>query len=791
MNLLKKFAAVLGFFLLPIVGWAAYSGSVTWRIDTSSPVKIGVNISGVDYDFAFFSNGRFVVASTTVDATSYFTTAQLADIATGSPTLNLTTPIQQAENALGAAGGTLYFPPGTYRFDSIVYLSSNVHVKCAGTGATVFKPIYNFTMFANDVLASRDLGNDTTDATEANQPDHDISIEGCTFDMRATTGVASPSPIHAGDVATPVRFYYMRNCSVTNSEIIGLDEPVSSGGGWIGSSGEWVGQGVDGCRFSNNKMHGSLLAVDVWQGSRNVWIENNDIVLSDNETAHRANSYCVGVNARGTLPQDHKTLENVVVRNNKCVLGGWGTGGVQFDTLSAGSVGKRITVDGNSIVGRSGGTNQQGIYGRGVISDVTIANNKIEGVQNLPILVTDSFSSGGPFTCTDCITTTNGSSSVTVAITTLTSTRVVVGNYLLFSSGTGAVGGITFASKYFLVTAVSSGVSVTVTADAAASSSATGGGSVSTNVYWGAPNRVTIGGNSLLNSDYPNSGLITAVGQNMSLTSNKATGGTYGAITNASPLVAGVITTPAPVVNGTQGAAGSGIAGTVGNNVDNYPSGRHPVTSLPSLALSCTAAPAAPFDGQIWCTTANVFARINGATQALAALNSQNFAGIGFGSVTASSPSDLSKHIALYSTTYGFAVTAFRQNYNVPVNSAHMFLAGGTDIAQLDASGLHLIGGSLATNIATKTADYAATAADSSLIFNCGATCTITLPSAALRVGHIITVRTIAAQTVVSASSNVVPLAGGAAGTAILAATAGKWAMLQSDGTNWQIMMGN
>jgi hypothetical protein len=50
-------------------------------------------------------------------------------------------------------------------------------------------------------------------------------------------------------------------------------------------------------------------------------------------------------------------------------------------------------------------------------------------------------------------------------------------------------------------------------------------------------------------------------------------------------------------------------------------------------------------------------------------------------------------------------------------------------------------------------------------------------------------VRTIQAQTVVSASSDVVPVAGGAAGTAILAATAGKWALLQSDGTNWQIMM--
>lgn len=792
MKLLKKIAAVLGFFILPVVGWAAYSGSVTWRIDTSSPIKIGVNISGVDYDFAFFANGRFVVASTTVDATRYFTTAQLSDISTGSPTLDLKTAIQQAENALGSAGGTLYFPPGTYRWDSIVYLSSNVHVKCSGTGATVFKPIYNFTMFGNDVLASRNLSNDTTPATEANQPDHDISVEGCTFDMRATTGVASPSPINAGDVATPVRFYYMRNCSVTNSEIIGLDEPVLSGSSWIGSSGEYVGQGVDGCRFSNNKMHGSLLAVDVWQGSRNVWIENNDIVLSNNETAHRPNSYCIGVNARGTLPEDHKPMENIFVRDNRCVAGGWATGGVEFDTLSAGSTSKKITIDNNVIVGRSGGTNQQGIYGRGRLEDISITNNKIEGVQNFPILVADQFSTGGPFTCTDCITTTNGSKNAVVAISTLTAAKVSVDNYLLFSSGTGAVGGITFASKYFKVVAVNPGVSATVEADVPASSTAGPlGGSVSVSVYWGAPNRLTIAGNSLLNSDYANTGLITAVGQNISLTSNKATGGTYGAVTNASTLVAGSIRTPLPVVNGTQGAAGTGIAGTGGNNIDNYPAQRHPITAFPSIAMACGTAPSSPIDGQMWCTTANVFARINGATQTLAALNSQNFAGIGFGSVAASSPTDLSKHIALYSTTYGFAVTSFRMNYNAPLNAAHMFLANGVDIAQIDASGLHIPVGSLSTNIATKTTDYAATTADSSLIFNCGATCTITLPAASSRVGHTITVRTIAAQTVVSASSNVVPLAGGVAGTAILAATAGKWADLQSDGTNWQIMRAN
>lgn len=91
----------------------------------------------------------------------------------------------------------------------------------------------------------------------------------------------------------------------------------------------------------------------------------------------------------------------------------------------------------------------------------------------------------------------------------------------------------------------------------------------------------------------------------------------------------------------------------------------------------------------------------------------------------------------------------------------------------------------------TKTADYTYLITDGPLIFNKGSTATLTLLSAANFCGLDIRVRTIQAQTVVSASSNVVPLAGGAAGTAILAATAGKWADLKSDCTNWQIMAGN
>jgi hypothetical protein len=91
----------------------------------------------------------------------------------------------------------------------------------------------------------------------------------------------------------------------------------------------------------------------------------------------------------------------------------------------------------------------------------------------------------------------------------------------------------------------------------------------------------------------------------------------------------------------------------------------------------------------------------------------------------------------------------------------------------------------------TKTTNYSQTATDSSLIFNGAGSITLTLVAASSVPGQWLYVKTIAAQTVVSASSNVVPLTGGAAGTAILSASAGKWAALQSDSTNWIIMAAN
>ena len=89
----------------------------------------------------------------------------------------------------------------------------------------------------------------------------------------------------------------------------------------------------------------------------------------------------------------------------------------------------------------------------------------------------------------------------------------------------------------------------------------------------------------------------------------------------------------------------------------------------------------------------------------------------------------------------------------------------------------------------TKTADFTVANGEIWYINNkSGSTCTVTLPAASSWIGRTLTFKNMQAQTLVSASSNVVPIDSTSAGTAILLAVVGNWATMVSDGTNWIIM---
>ena len=116
-------------------------------------------------------------------------------------------------------------------------------------------------------------------------------------------------------------------------------------------------------------------------------------------------------------------------------------------------------------------------------------------------------------------------------------------------------------------------------------------------------------------------------------------------------------------------------------------------------------------------------------------------------------------------------------------------LTAGTGIAITNGTGSISVAtnGTVTTTApVTKTADFSVASTDTWLINNkTGSTCTVTLPSPSANTGRVLYFINYQNQSLVSASSNVVSRAGGAAGTAILDNVAGNWATIVSDGTSW------
>jgi hypothetical protein len=114
-----------------------------------------------------------------------------------------------------------------------------------------------------------------------------------------------------------------------------------------------------------------------------------------------------------------------------------------------------------------------------------------------------------------------------------------------------------------------------------------------------------------------------------------------------------------------------------------------------------------------------------------------------------------------------------------------------TEKLRIDSNGFTTFTGSIGRGApVTKTGNFTLAIAENWIICNGTATITVTLPAASSWTGREVMLKNIAAFSVVSASSNVVPFAGGSASTSIFFGS-GKWATLVSDGTNWIIMQAN
>lgn len=144
----------------------------------------------------------------------------------------------------------------------------------------------------------------------------------------------------------------------------------------------------------------------------------------------------------------------------------------------------------------------------------------------------------------------------------------------------------------------------------------------------------------------------------------------------------------------------------------------------------------------------------------------------------------------------GTGLTSTPTNGQVAIGNGSGFtlstLTAGNGIDITNGTGSITIarsGASVSSAPVTATSNYTVAATDTWIINNkTGSSLTVTLPAAASYTGRELTIQNYQAQTVISASSNVVYIGGGAAGTAILAASVGDSATLVSDGTNWVMM---
>lgn len=158
----------------------------------------------------------------------------------------------------------------------------------------------------------------------------------------------------------------------------------------------------------------------------------------------------------------------------------------------------------------------------------------------------------------------------------------------------------------------------------------------------------------------------------------------------------------------------------------------------------------------------------------------------------------VSDNLNLVQMTGGGSATQMNRAF-----TTHVWLTGGgTQQGRLTTDGMRVgatasvatstltVEGSIAgSSVVTKTADFTLAATESTVINNkSGSGCVMTSTPASFP-GRMLWLQNNQAQTLTSAASNVVPKGGGAAGTAILPATATAWAMLVSNGTNWVIIM--
>jgi hypothetical protein len=247
-------------------------------------------------------------------------------------------------------------------------------------------------------------------------------------------------------------------------------------------------------------------------------------------------------------------------------------------------------------------------------------------------------------------------------------------------------------------------------------------------------------------------------------------GGTVTSVTGTAPIASSGGTTPAISISQASTSTNGYLSSTDWNTFNNkQPAGTYvtsvtgtaPVVSsggtTPAISM---AAASSSTNGYLTSTDWTTFNnKGSGTVTAVSVVSANGFAGTSSGGATP----------ALTLTT---TITGLLKGNGTAISAA----TANTDYMGVSAP-------------ITKTADFTVANGEIWYINNkSGSTCTVTLPAASSWTGRTLTFKNMQAQTLVSASSNVVPIDSTTAGTAILLAVVGNWATMVSDGTNWIIM---
>ena len=293
-------------------------------------------------------------------------------------------------------------------------------------------------------------------------------------------------------------------------------------------------------------------------------------------------------------------------------------------------------------------------------------------------------------------------------------------------------------------------------------------------------------------------------------------GGTVTSVTGTSPVVSSGGTTPDISLATAYGDTKNPYASKTANYVLAAPNGSAGVPTfralvaadIPSLSYVTSVTGTAPVVSSGGTTPAISMAAANTTTSGyLTSTDWNTFNGKGSGSVTSVSvvsANGFAGTVATATTTpaitlttsitgllYGNGTALAAATISAPL----AYSAGTLSITQsntstsgyLSSTDWNTFNNKQSTSApVTYTANFSVATTDNWIINNkSGSSCTATLPAASSYSGRVLHFQNYQAQTLISASSNVVPLAGGAAGTSILLASAGDSATLVSDGSNW------